>query len=163
VGHRVSGVDNEIEQDLAEAVRIDFNACVSTAENHFEKNRVAHKAPQHGFVITQEVIDANNAWLADLFSAEGQELLSKPGGAFSRAVNFSGHVAQSPVSIQFLFDDAGVSIHHGEYVVEVVRDASGEPAYGFHFLRVAELVFEGTAIGNVMEENNKAQDPPISV
>ena len=26
-------------------------------------------------------------------------------------------------------------------IVEIMRDASGQPAYGFHFLRVAQLIF----------------------
>src|SRR5580698_2169993 len=45
--------------------------------------------------------------------------------------------------------DFGVSADYHEEIVEVVSDAAGEAAYGFHFLGLAELVFENAAFGDV--------------
>ena len=43
----------------------------------------------------------------------------------------------------------GVAADDDEQIVEVVSDASGEAADGFHFLGLAELVFEDAAFGDV--------------
>ena len=45
--------------------------------------------------------------------------------------------------------DLGVSADDHEEIVEVVGDAAGEAADGFHFLGLAELVFENAALGDV--------------
>src|SRR6266446_441089 len=46
-------------------------------------------------------------------------------------------------------EDLGVSADDGEEIVEVVGDAAGEAADGFHFLRLTELIFEDAALGDV--------------
>ena len=45
--------------------------------------------------------------------------------------------------------DLGVAADDHEQIVEVVSDAAGEAADGFHFLGLAELIFEDAALGDV--------------
>src|SRR6185369_12092569 len=58
-----------------------------------------------------------------------------------------------------------VAIDHGEQIVEVVGDATGEPADGFHLLGLAELVITlakdrlgAAAFGDVAGIDNDAAD-----
>ena len=46
----------------------------------------------------------------------------------------------------------GVAEDDGEDVVEIVRHAGGEAADGFHFLRLAQFVFEPHPLGDVLED-----------
>ena len=46
----------------------------------------------------------------------------------------------------------GIPQDDGENVVEIVRNAGGETANGFHFLRLAKLVLEPNAIGDVLKD-----------
>src|SRR5271155_1555175 len=50
----------------------------------------------------------------------------------------------------------GVSADDHEEIVEVVSDAAGEAADGFHFLGLAELVFEKAAGGDVFGDGFEA-------
>ena len=45
--------------------------------------------------------------------------------------------------------DLGIAVDDGEEIVEIVGNAAGETADSFHFLRLAELVFEDAAFGDV--------------
>src|ERR1039457_3084101 len=45
--------------------------------------------------------------------------------------------------------DFGITADDHEEVVEVMSDAAGEAAYGFHFLGLAELILEEAAGGDV--------------
>ena len=48
-----------------------------------------------------------------------------------------------------LQQELAVAGDHHEQIVEVVGDAAGEPADGFHLLRLAELLLQGAAFGDV--------------
>jgi hypothetical protein len=50
---------------------------------------------------------------------------------------------------QLVEQHLGVSVDDHQQVVEVVGDAAGETANGIHFLRLAKLLFELTAVGNI--------------
>src|ERR1700691_2554787 len=50
---------------------------------------------------------------------------------------------------RFLEQHFGISVDHHQEVVEVVGDATGEAADGIHFLCLAKLLFELTAVGDV--------------
>ena len=45
-----------------------------------------------------------------------------------------------------------VARDHHEEIIEIVGDASGEASDGFHFLRLAELLFERATLGDVFGE-----------
>ena len=62
------------------------------------------------------------------------------------------HVLQCPerrVGGQLHLQELGAAHDGGEHVVEVVRHAAGQGPDGFHFLRLAQLVFQGQFIGDV--------------
>src|SRR4029077_18628232 len=46
----------------------------------------------------------------------------------------------------------GVSENDGKHVVEVVSDAGGEAADGFHLLRLAKFIFETHTISDVLKD-----------
>ena len=55
------------------------------------------------------------------------------------------------------FDEQlGVALNHGQQIIEVVGNAAGEPPYGFHFLRLAKLIFEVAALGDVFGDHLEA-------
>ena len=47
----------------------------------------------------------------------------------------------------------GVAFDDHQKIVEVVRDAAGKAADGFHFLRLAELIFEELALADVLRDD----------
>ena len=73
-------------------------------------------------------------------------------GARSAAWRSPGRAAQVRVGADAFEQEFGVSRDDREQVVEVMRDAAGEASDGFHLLRLAELLLQGAAFGDVLGE-----------
>src|SRR5882672_385456 len=56
---------------------------------------------------------------------------------------------QRVAKAEMVEQNLGVSADHSKQIVEVVSDAAGEAADSLHFLRLAELVFQHAALGDV--------------
>src|SRR5258708_25666713 len=67
---------------------------------------------------------------------------------------FKGSVLGSKSPLQHL----AVADYHAEQIVEVVRDSSGKPPDCFHFLRHAELPFQGAPLCRVLGKNLDISD-----
>src|SRR5581483_4164841 len=84
-----------------------------------------------------------------LFPAEGEELSREMARAFARSYdlidvrNSRRHVHER------LAKELAVAEDRGQQVVEVVRDAAGEPADRLHLLRLQKLLFEQLSLGDV--------------
>jgi hypothetical protein len=52
-------------------------------------------------------------------------------------------------------EEAGVALDDGENVVEIVGDAGGQLADGFHFLDLAQLIFQGVLLGDILGEEEQ--------
>ncbi len=48
-------------------------------------------------------------------------------------------------------EEVQASDHHGQHVVEVVRDTASQLSYGFHLLRLPKLAFETFAARDLIE------------
>src|SRR5207245_2121992 len=87
--------------------------------------------------------------LHHLAAAEGQKLA----GQNSRAVGGVQYLLHARAQLmpftQIVQHHAAVAADYGEQVVEVVRHAAGQPADGFHLLRLAELLFQLPALGDI--------------
>src|SRR5258707_15568947 len=84
-----------------------------------------------------------------LFAAKGEELASESGSAVGGLANGFRLGVQRMIGSELVEENVSVSADDHEEVVEVVSDAAGEAADGFHFLGLAELVFEDAALGDV--------------
>jgi len=57
-----------------------------------------------------------------------------------------------------LHAELGVTVDDREQVVEIVRDAAGQRAEAFHLLRLAQLVFEFFALGDIFPQTEEIRD-----
>ena len=74
-----------------------------------------------------------------------------PAARSAAAAIASAFAAQRLVVGHLLEQPAGLPADHHQQIVEVVRDAAGEPADRFHLLRLTELLFELLVRGEVVE------------
>ena len=58
---------------------------------------------------------------------------------------------------EFVKHQLTVALDDGEQIVEVVRDAAGQAAYGFHLLGLAQLLFQSPTFGNILGDHLEAQ------
>ncbi len=80
--------------------------------------------------------------LQHLPPAERQQFLRQRRGALGGAADLRRLFANGRIRRRVLHDQARVTEDGGQHVVEVVGDAAGQLADGFHLLRLGELAFE---------------------
>ena len=88
--------------------------------------------------------------LQHLLAAEREQLAGQRGGAIRGVqdlVDLRGH---RRILLDAVRHQLGVAANRRQQVVEVVRDAAGEPADRLHLLRLAQLIFELHAIADVV-------------
>ena len=87
-------------------------------------------------------VEVDDARLQHLLAAEGEKLARERGGAIGSAMMTS--LCAAGVALrEHVEQKLGVALDDHQEIVEVVSDATGEAADGFHFLRLAELIFSG--------------------
>jgi hypothetical protein len=71
-----------------------------------------------------------------LAAAERQQLTGEAARAVGRLQDFAHVLAPGVRCLQRVHDQLAVAADGGQQVVEVVRDAAGQPADGLHLLRL---------------------------
>jgi len=62
--------------------------------------------------------------------------------ALRRIQNHLRHLAQARVPFGFLADEFRTTQDHGQQIIEIVGDSSGQLAHRLHLLRLAELLLQ---------------------
>ena len=109
----------------------------------------ADQGPQQALHVRDDGVDVDHLQFEDLLAAEGQQLAGEGGGAVGCLLDGLDLLVHGAALFQLLQQDLGVSVDDHQQVVEVVGDAAGQAADGIHFLRLAKLLFELTAVGDV--------------
>ena len=87
--------------------------------------------------------------LDDLAAAEGEELAGEVGGALGGQADLLGGVQRFLGQFRRQGKQRGMALNDGEDVVEIMGDAAGELADGFHFLGLAQLGLKILPFGDV--------------
>ncbi len=85
-------------------------------------------------------------------AAEGQEAFGQRCAAIGRALDRVSLCPFRIVRFEHHRQQVRGAEDRGEHVVEIVRDPAGEPADGFHFLRLAQLILEREPRGDVARD-----------
>jgi hypothetical protein len=139
VGHRVAGVEDEVHDHLLDLPGVDLDVVKVGGGDDVQLDVLADDAREHAPRLRERLVEVDDAWREHLPPAEGEELLrqlrgSQPGRADLRRLD-----AHRVLCLEVAQHQVRVADDHGEEVVEIVRDASGELSDGVHLLRVAEL------------------------
>ena len=154
LGHRIAGIHGQVHHDLFELAAID--SCANGRGGKLGRDRHAfaeHAAEQSGHLGYDDV-QVDDFGPGGLSAAEREQLPNQTRGPFGCSANV-GHEFRNDLGFHIAFaQQLGVAVNHGEQVVEVVGDSTGEPADRVHLLRFAQLRFEPAALGGVAENRN---------
>ena len=89
-------------------------------------------------------------------AAEGENLADEVGRPRGAAGNVIQIADGGGILGDFQFGEVEVADHGGQNIVEIMGDAAGELADGFHLLRLAKLGFQLPALGDVAERPDAA-------
>ena len=153
-GHRVAGVDCEVDQDLLElaGVRLDrpqaFGGC------GVQGDVLAEGAAQQLIQARDDVVEAEYFGVHDVAAGEDQQLAGQPYRPLRRAADLldvAEHVAQPRILARqaryLLLEHVGEAGDHVQQVVEVVRDPADELAEAFHPLGMPQPVLRRGPLG----------------
>ncbi len=100
--------------------------------------------------FVQQRIQVDDPRLQHLLPAERQQLPREADGARSAAFQDLGEqLAVRIAGVEAIEHQLAVAVDHREQVVEVVRDAAGQPADRFHLLRLTELLLQPLQLRHV--------------
>ena len=101
----------------------------------------------HGF--EHQRVDVDLARLQRLLAGEGEQMLGQIGAAFGGLVDHPGDGRELRIVGDGIRQNADGAGDDGQDIVEVMRDAAGQLADGFHLLGLPELGFRGALFGEV--------------
>ncbi len=108
-------------------------------------------------------VHVQHARLQNLLAAEGQQLPGERSGAVGCLFHLLDAEPQRRRIRHAVEQELRVAFDDHQQIVEVVRHASGELADGLHLLRLAQLIGEALAFGNVQRNSDHALNRALAV
>ena len=84
LGHRVAGVDGEVDEDLLQTRRIHLHEPRVTGRLGHQLDVLAQNAPQHLAEVAQHGVGIHGPRRGDLVTGESEQLAGEPRGALGR-------------------------------------------------------------------------------
>ena len=138
--HRVARVDHEVHENLLDLRRVGEHRRQVRPDLGRDLNLRADEPLQHVLHVRHELIERDRLLRDDLTAAERQQLAREPGRAICRLEDLLCIGAPLVSLVEVLHEHLRVAVDGHQQIVEVVRDAAGEPADRLHLLRLPQLL-----------------------
>ena len=138
--HRVAGVHDQIEQHLLELRPVGVHVAGVSAQIGDHGDVLADQTPQHSRHLEDHGVQINGSALQDLLAAEGKQLPGQAARALGGVHDGLGLLAPNAVALGMKEEQLGAGKDHGQHVVEVMGDATGQQPDGLHLLGLQELL-----------------------
>ena len=148
-GHRVAGIYREVHHHLPDLGGVAADLLQVAGQREFEPDLRSDQAPHQILHVRNGDVQVDGLRHRRLPPAERQQLLGQTRGALGRTADLAGGAQLFRALRQDLDQLVAVTKQHRDQVVEIVRDAGGQPADCFHLLRLAQLVLEPGALAQV--------------
>ena len=99
-----------------------------------ELDVLAEQAAQHRLDVPDDDVEVDHFGAKHLLAAEREQLVHERFGPLRRTGDLLGVPPRLAPGRQLREQEVAVPLNRGEQVVEVVRDAAGQPAHGVHAL-----------------------------
>ena len=140
--HGVAGVDRQIDEHLVDLAGVGLDAREVRPRHDGQFDVLVEQLAEHQLRVADLRIEVEHLGHADVAAAEGEQLRGEADGAVGSLVDLLGGAEQRVARPQARRQQLGEALDDRQQVVEVVGDAAGQPADGFHLLGVAQLVLE---------------------
>ena len=149
VRHRLPRVDRQVRQHLLELCGIDFYSVAPAVADDHHVDVVADERAQPRRTAADERAEIDHLRLENLALAEREELTGQLRGALAGAKNLLDVGPSLIVARQRLQHQLREAVDRRQEVVEIVRDAAGEPADRLQLLCFSALILDRVDLGHV--------------
>ncbi len=160
-GHGVARVDDEVEEHLLELGAVHLDRARARSEGGHELYVLADHPPEDELHVAYDRAQLDDRRREDLPPAEREELPREPRRVLERRGDVLEVLPALLVAREVAEEELRVALDDGQDVVEVVGDPSGEPPDRLHLLRLAELLLEELAVGDIDARADEAREGPI--
>ena len=151
--HRVARVHREVEQHVLELVGIDPRLPQATSEHGLDRDVLAQCPAQQVGHVRHQPADIDRLRFQRLLPREREQPMGQRRGTLHAGHRRIGQPGErAAVRRQPSLQQFDVAADHRQVVVEVVRDAAGEPADRFHLLRLAQRLLGHFAAANLVPQ-----------
>ena len=147
--HRISGVDDQVNQHLLNLAGICFDALQIGRQFRAELNIFANQSLQHLVHVGDYVVQTERQRLQNLLASKGQQLPRQVRRAIAGLLDFFEVSPDRSITFDSLQRETAVTVDRGEQIVEVVSDAPRQLPDPFQLLRLSQLVLKVLPVGNV--------------
>ncbi len=148
-GHGVPRVDHQVQHDLLELTGVGHDPAAIRRRPHHQGDVHPEQPGEHLLHLADQRIETDDLGRDDLRPAEREQLPRQRRGAFAGAADLRQLGVHRVAHRQRMHAHVGRGVDDGQQVVEVVRDAAGQPADAVHLLRVLELDLQLGVLGDV--------------
>ena len=147
--HGITGVDREVHDHLLDLAGIRPHGGEVGREPRGELDVLAQQPAQHVLRFRHEAVQVDHFRLHHLLPAEGEQLAGEPRRAVGRLADLGDVFSARVGGAQVIQQQVGIAGDRREDVVEVVRHAAGQAPHSLHLLRLAQLLLQADALGDV--------------
>ena len=157
----IARVDREVDEDLLHRRRIDRDVAQIGRQRRHQLHVFADQAAQQLLQLGHQRVDVHHLRLQHLPAAEREQLPGERRRAIACRLNLQQIQTQRILVRHLVEHQVGVAENRRQQVVEVVGDAAGQLSDCFHLLRLAQLLLELAAVGDVAHVDDNAGDGGI--
>ena len=142
VRHGVAGVDGEVQDDLLQLAGIGLHRVALRTERTSSSTSSPIRRRSIGVSTPDDRVQVEHLGRDDLLAAEGEQLTGQVGRAFAGVQDLRERLRERIARREPVDASPAVADDDRQQVVEVVRDAAGQPADGFHLLGLAKSLLQ---------------------
>ena len=149
LGHGVAGIGHEVEEARFELAGVDGHRRGAGLEIEVDLHVLAERAGHDLGHALDEAVDVDRRRPQRLAAREGEKPASQLGAAQGGGQRLGRQLVVRRPLLELLAQQVEVADDDAQEVVEVVGEAAGQVADGFHLLRLLELALDGLAAADV--------------
>ena len=140
VGHRVAGVDGDVEQRGFELGAVGLDRAGVGREDRPDLDPLAQRAVEQVGHAADQLVDVDDLGAERLAAGEGEQLAGQRRRPRRRLDDRLGVAEALVVGQRGAAEHVGRALDDGQQIVEIVGDAAGQLAERLHLVGLAQLV-----------------------
>src|SRR5258707_7154390 len=152
IGQGVARIHDQVHDDLFDLAWIGLDRAAFFGDKCFHLDVLRHQSAQELVEIDDDGVEVEDFRPQNLFAAEGQQLANQSDSAIGSFFDVPDVAVQLRPVQRALQGHLDITLDNGQKIIEIVRDASGEPAHCLDLARLLQLVFEDLAVGDIDDQ-----------